>query len=117
MDLSKVFKSLERIIELDEYEKDIFTSLVEIATIKRNQYLLREGERCDYEYFVINGCLRSFYRDENANEHTTLFAIEGWWTGNLKSFVRNTPSEFYIQAVEDTRIMRIPKKNMDELIH
>lgn len=115
MDLSKVFKSLERIIELDEYEKDIFTSLVEIAIIKRNQYLLREGERCGYEYFVINGCLRSFYRDENANEHTTLFAIEGWWTGNLKSFVKNTPSEFYIQAVEDTVVMRIHKKNMDEL--
>lgn len=115
MELSKVFQSIEKVIELDTQEKHIFTSLVELTYINRNNYLLKEGQRCNYEYFIINGCLRSYHLEENAIEHTTLFAIEGWWTGNLKSFVRNTPSEFYIQAVEDSTIMRIPKKNMEEL--
>lgn len=115
MELSKVFESIRRIIELDEHEKHIFSSLVEFTSIQRNDFLLKEGQKCDYEYFVNSGCLRSYSLDENAMEHTTLFAIEGWWTGNLKSFVRNTPSEFYIQALEDTRFIRIPKKNMDEL--
>lgn len=115
MELVKVFQNIGKIIELTSQDEQVFTSLVELESIPRNYYLLKEGQKCHYEYFILKGCLRSFYMDENAIEHTTLFAIEGWWTGNLKSFVRNTPSEFYIQAIEDTRFIRIRKKNMDTL--
>lgn len=115
MELSKVFQGIGNIITLNDKEKNIFASLVDVTTVKRHELLLREGQRCNYEYFVINGCLRSYYLDENSIEHTTLFAVEGWWTGNLKSFVKNTPSEFHIQALEDTTVMRIPKSNIEEL--
>lgn len=115
--LSFVFENINKVIELDESEQRIFESLVDLVSVKKNDMLLQEGERCSYEYFVINGCLRSYYIDENSFEHTTLFAKEGWWTGNLKSFLRNKPSEFYIQALEDTLTMRIPKGNMEELYH
>jgi CRP-like cAMP-binding protein len=115
MDLSKIFDSISRIIALDDKEKDIFVSLVELISIKRNDTLLRQGQRCVYEYFILKGCLRSYYFDENSIEHTTLFAVEGWWTGNLKSFVKNTPSEFNIQALEDSVLIRISKSNMEAL--
>ncbi len=115
MELSKVFEGIGNIIVLNDEEKNTFASLVDVTTANRNELLLREGQRCNYEYFVINGCLRSYYLDENSIQHTTLFAVEGWWTGNLKSFVKNTPSEFYIQALEHTTVMRIPKSNIEQL--
>ena len=115
MELSTLFQNINRIVELNESEQHTFKSLVDLVSVKKNDLLLHEGQRCNYEYFVISGCLRSYYIDENSFEHTTLFATEGWWTGNLKSFVRNTPSEFYIQALENTLVMRIPKKHIEEL--
>ena len=115
MDISKVFTSIATIIALDDAEKKIFESLVELVSIQRNDLLLKEGQRCGYEYYILKGCLRSYYFDENSIEHTTLFAVEGWWTGNLKSFVKNTPSEFNIQALEDSMLIRISKSNMEAL--
>ena len=115
MELSLVSQNIHKIIELNASEQHTFKSLVEVISVNRNEILLREGQRCSYEYFVLKGCLRSFYIDAENHEHTTLFATEGWWTGNLKSFVRNTPSEFYVQALENTMVMRIPKKHMEAL--
>jgi len=115
MELSGVYRNIGRIIALTDEEKQIFESLIGISSIKRNALLLQEGQICKYEYFILKGCLRSFYIDENLIEHTTMFAIEGWWTGNLKSFVRNTPSTFYVQAQEDSILLKIHKDKIEQL--
>ncbi|NRB52507.1 MAG: Crp/Fnr family transcriptional regulator [Saprospiraceae bacterium] len=115
MDLEIAFKNIARIVPLTEDEKKIFRSLVEVITVKRKTHLLREGQVCRYEYFILEGCLRSYYIDSNLVEHTTMFAIEGWWTGNLKSFVRNTPSEFNLVAQENSTVLRFTKEKLEEL--
>ena len=78
MELDIAYKNINRIIDLQDYEKNIFESLIEIITVKRKEFLLTEGQICRYEYFVLSGCLRSFYIDENFIDHTNMFAIEGW---------------------------------------
>ena len=115
MDISIAYEHIEKVITLSSDERKVFQSLFEVDSIGRNQFLLREGQVCKYEYFTLNGCLRSFYIDENIIEHTTMFAIDGWWTGNLKSFLRGTPSEFSIQALENTKLIKIHKSKIEEL--
>jgi CRP-like cAMP-binding protein len=44
-----------------------------------------------------------------------MFAVEGWWTGNLKSFLKQSPSDFSIQAIEDTVLLRLNKLQVEEL--
>jgi CRP-like cAMP-binding protein len=89
--------------------------LVEIDSYRRKALLLKEGQVCEFEYFILQGCLRSYYEKNDVDEHTTMFAIEGWWTGNLKSFVRNTPSMFNIQALEQTTVIQIHKSKIEKL--
>ena len=115
MELDLAFTNFERIIQLSEQDKEVFSSLVELVRVKKKTFVLREGQVCHYEYFVLQGCLRSFYLDDNATEHTTMFAPEGWWTGNLKSFVRNTPSDFYLQVLDDAILLRLNKAKLEEL--
>ena len=115
VDFSIAFLHIGKIITLTDAEKEIFSSLAQVITIKRKSFLLQEGQICRYDYFVLKGCLRSFYTDEQRKEHTTLFAIEGWWTGNLKSFVREIPAEIAIEALETTTVLRLSKLCMEEL--
>jgi len=115
MNFDIAFSNFEKIIELTNSEKEIFESLVDTFQINRRSHLLREGEYCNYEYFVMEGCLRSYYLDYEGKEHSTMFAIEGWWTGNLKSFVRSTPSDFFIEALENSVLLRFDKQKMEEL--
>ena len=110
-----VLASFKKHIDLNLEEEQIFKNTVEVIEIDRRQYLLKAGQICRYEYFVLSGCIRSYYTDEQAIEHTTMFATEGWWTGNLKSFVRETPSDFHLEAVEQSRLIRISKPALDSL--
>lgn len=113
MDLA--FEHFRKIISLNEEEKGTFQDLVEIVSYPKKEMVLTKGQVCRYEYFVLSGCLRTFYFDENFHEHTTMFAPEGWWTGNLKSFVRELPSDYFVESVEASTLLRLNKQAMEKL--
>lgn len=115
IDLTVAFCNIERIIKLSDEEKEVFKTLTETDFIKKKELLLKEGEVCKFEFFVLRGCLRSFYFDKNLIEHTTMFAIEDWWTGNLNSFLKSTPSKFSIEAQEDTTLLKIHRGKIEAL--
>lgn len=113
--LDIAYRSFHKHVDLTNEEEAAFASITEVIQVRKREQLLKAGQVCRYEYFVLNGCLRSYYVDENAMEHTTMFATEGWWTGNLKSFVREVPSDFYLEALENASLIRISKPAMEEL--
>lgn len=53
--------------------------------------------------------------DKNGTEHVIMFAIEDWWVGDLYSFLSESPTTFYIEALEDTYILQISKPDLDKL--
>jgi len=44
-----------------------------------------------------------------------MFAVEDWWTGDLYSFLTQTPATFNIDALEDTEVLQISKPNLEKL--
>ena len=44
-----------------------------------------------------------------------MFGIEGWWVSDLLSLWTNSPTTYYIDALEDTELLQISKSNLDEL--
>lgn len=100
-------------ISLNEEEAAFFCSLVEFQTLKRKEFLLRQGEVCRFEYFVIEGCLRTYTLDEAGVEHTLYFSPEDWWVGDLTSFLTDEPSMYTITALEETVISAISRSNLE----
>lgn len=115
MKLDVAFLHFSKLIELDKKEQLIFQSLIKIVSVNNKEFLLTEGQICRYEFFVLKGCLRSFYTDEFLKEHTTMFALEGWWTGELKSFYRGTPANISIQAIEDSLVIQLSQAGKEAL--
>lgn len=115
MNFDLLLQNIAKHIQLDKTESDFFISLLELKTIKRKDYLLRQGEICKTENFIIKGCLRAYTIDENGVEHVILFGIEDWWVGDLYSFLTETPANFFIAAVEDTEIIQITKDQLARL--
>lgn len=110
-----ILANVSKLIELLPDEEAYFISLLQLKTIKRKDFLLQTGDVCHYETFVCKGCLRSYYIDNEGVEHNTLFAVEGWWTGDLYSLITNNPSRYFIEALEDTEVLQISKSNLDLL--
>jgi CRP-like cAMP-binding protein len=110
-----ILKNISRFIDLTEDEKKFFTSLLKIKKLRKKQYLSQEGEISRYEYFVNKGCLRTYLIDEKGLEHIVQFAIEDWWTGDMYSFLTQTPALYTIDALEDSELICLEKNALEEL--
>lgn len=65
--------------------------------------MLKEGQISDESYFVIKGCLRSYYIIEG-DEKTTAFYVE-FEAINPACIISKKPSEYYINCVEDCTLL------------
>lgn len=115
MKVDLILRNISRHIHLDEKEAGYFISLLTEKTIKRKDFLLKEGEICSHENFINSGCLRTYSIDNKGVEHIVMFAIEGWWTSDMYSFLTQTPAAFNIDALEDTEVLQISKTSLEKL--
>ena len=115
MESNKLTEHFSKYIKLNVEEIELIDSLFTPKNLKKKEFLLRSGETCRTESFIISGCLRTYSIDENGFEHTLTFAIEDWWTGDLLSFLTETPSFYNIIALENTEILQITKIDLDKL--
>ena len=77
-------------------------------SIARDGYLLRAGQVCEYYFFVERGGCR-IYHEVGEQEITGWLAFEGNLFTELQSFKSEQPSRFFIQALEDMRVWRLPR--------
>lgn len=115
MNFEGIVKNIGSVIDLDQEELDFFTSLLEVRIFDKKDFVLRAGNICQYQTYVVQGCLKIFYTDNTGAEHVVKFAIEDWWAFDLQSFVTQTPAFYSIQALEKTHAFQISKKNHDLL--
>lgn len=115
MDSIQLINHFSKYIQLSTEEIELISSLFSYRRLNKKEFLLRNGEVCRTESFIIKGCLRTYSIDEDGFEHTLTFAVEDWWTGDLLSFFTETPTLYNIIAVEDCEILQITKTNLDNL--
>ena len=115
MNVDLLLSSISKHISLTTEETTFFTSLLKSKLLAKGDFLLREGEVCKYETFVTNGCLKTYYQDENGVEHIIDFLIEEWWANDLYSLFTQTASKSNIKAIEDTEVLQISKNNLEIL--
>ena len=115
MSFDLLISNVSKHISLSAEEIEFFTSLWRSKSLLTGDFLLREGEICRYESFVIKGCLKTYYQDENGFEHVIDFSIEEWWADDLYSFLTQTASRSNIKAIEDTNILQIGRTDLELL--
>jgi CRP/FNR family transcriptional regulator len=107
---------LQRYITLDNQEIDLLLSLIKPVTIRKKEFLLKEGQVCKANYFVETGLVRMLFINEKGIEHTTQFALENWWIADYMSLSNRSSSHFHIQAVEAATVIAIEQHKEDQLL-
>ena len=99
---SQINKNISRYVSFEPKELEIFNSLLEHKTVPKKTILLHEGEMCDFEAFVIKGCIRKYYIDANGFEVILQFAIENAWLSDISfSIYEKKPSRVFIETLEE----------------
>ena len=106
---------IEEIISLTDEEFEFVLEHFESINRRKHQYLVQEGEYVDKEYWIIKGCTKSYFLDDNGKEHILRFAMENYWITDYESFVKQVPSKIYIDCLEDCELLYISFENRDKL--
>lgn len=103
-------------VSLTEIEKIELQSFFSVKELKRKQFLLQEGNICTHLSFVSKGLLKSYFVDEKGAENINMFAFEGWWISDFKSFINQEKAVLNIDAVEETELLMISLEDYNKLM-
>jgi len=85
----------------------VLKDAIKSKTVQKGEVLLRQVEICNHSFFVEKGLLRSYTTDAAGKEHIIQFASESWIISDRSSIFFNEPSDFNIDAVEETTLILI----------
>lgn len=114
-----MFESIDRYarscVELNDAELSLFHSYLTHQTVPKKTLLLRAGEVCSFEAFVLKGCARVFFVNEAGKEVDVHFPVEDWWMSDLPSFTFQKPATLSIETLEACELLVISHADKEKL--
>lgn len=107
---------INKTVSLSTEESEILISKIETQKYSKGDYIVKEGKICWYICFVLSGCTKNYYHDNEGDEKIVQFAIENWWTSDLGSFISQTSADLNIECMEDTEVIRFNHEKIEEII-
>jgi len=113
--MQSILQNIAKHVSLTPEEETLFLAKTETKQYKAKTILLSSGEVANCTYFVNSGILRSFTINDNIIEHVLHFACEGWWIGDMYSYISGKPGNLFIEVLENTEVVCITKENQQQL--
>lgn len=111
-----LFYHIRQYAPMPEADFPAIMAAFETVKAKKKQHLMKAGQICDANYFVVKGCLNMYTIDNNGSKQTIQFAIENWWLTDFMAFGKREITELSIQAVETTEVLSITSAGQDQLL-
>lgn len=102
-------------IEVSPAELELICSKAVKQRVRRKHFLLQSGELCRHKVFVLSGMLRIYSVKADGSEHIMQFSPENNWCTDPESLNNGTPSQYNIDALEDSEVLLWTKNDFSFL--
>jgi CRP-like cAMP-binding protein len=100
---------------LNDQEIQSILDSFQVRFFAKKQFLLREGQICDFWGFVQQGLVRSYSLTTKGDEYTLGCIREGSFISESLSFSKRSPSCVNVHALEDTVLIFVTYAKLQEL--
>jgi CRP-like cAMP-binding protein len=104
--IARLKSFIDRILTVTDEEWQVHRSLLRYEKFEKGDYLQRAGQVCNRVSFVSTGLVR-MYKTIRDQDFTMFFAFSGEYVTDYASFLTRTPSDTYLQALEDTEAVHL----------
>lgn len=115
MEIQPLLNYIKKHVDLTNGEEAILISKVSSRKYLKGQYILQHGDICKFANFIISGCTKTFYLDDEGQEHIIMFSVEDWWTSDMGSYISQTPADYNVQCLENTEVIQFSYENQEIL--
>ena len=102
-------------ISISSEIEDKLKEIIVEKNLVKGELILSDNSLKKEHIFVVSGCLRSFYKTENAKEHTLQFAVKNWWISDYMTLFNKEKSLLSIESLSHSKIMIIEQSHLEEL--
>lgn len=105
-----LFDFISKYISITEEEKNALLALDLFHTLKKGTILLQEGEKSRNSFFVLKGCIRTYYLIDGEEKTTAFYTEMDVLTPHC--VITKTPSDYFVSCVEDC-ILLVSNSDME----
>jgi CRP-like cAMP-binding protein len=106
---------INRFTKITLAEKQLLGDYIQFRDIRNKEFLLKSGQICKANHFVVKGCFRMYSHTDKGIEQIIQFGIDNWWIADYTSLETQQTSPFNIQALEAGVVGILDRNIQDEL--
>jgi CRP-like cAMP-binding protein len=116
MDKREVLKQhIGKFVTLSDEQFDYFLSLFKEHVYKKGQVVIAQGDKVDREYFVLSGCLKAFYINDEVKMYILQFAMPTWWTSDYSALYNKTSASINLDCVTDAEVLSLSNADREKI--
>ncbi|MFK5879929.1 MAG: Crp/Fnr family transcriptional regulator [Flavobacteriaceae bacterium] len=110
-----ILNNIKKYVDLNNEDEQQFISIVRETHIKKRQFIVQPGFVCSHQTYVVKGAFRSYFVNDEGIDHTIQFAIDDWFISDFNSYISQTHSSLFIEALENSIIHQIEYNQVEQL--
>lgn len=111
----KMKEFLSKIHDVEDSTLEEYFSFWTEYSVPKKTIMTCEGDTERYMYFVLDGIQKSYYLNE-AKEHIIAFTYSPSFSGIPESFLTQSPSNYFLETITDSKFLRISYKKHQDLM-
>jgi CRP-like cAMP-binding protein len=111
-ELQKIFKQIFHQFSAETVA--MFSEAFTQKELKKGDYFLREGRRCNHLAFIASGAMMCYYI-KDGKRFIDEFSLDNEFITDYSSLLTHSPSNKYIQCLENCKIYIISNDSLNDL--
>lgn len=114
--MNTIIDYFNKILPISISEIKELKPFLEIKTLEKDEFLLRESQKCNFIAFIKKGSFRTYHINSNGTITNLMLDTENTLISNYESYISQEASNVSIQSTVKSEVICISKKNLDSLL-
>ena len=116
MDAKAILQAhIAKIVSLTDEQFDYVFSHFKLQSYKKGQAIITAGDKVDREYFVLEGCLKSFYINDEIKMFILQFAMPTWWASDYNALYSGNKATISVDCITDAQVLCLSNADREKL--
>lgn len=116
MEAKEILKGhIAKTVALTDEQFDYVFSHFKYLSYKKGQNIITEGDNVDCEYFVLSGCLKSFYINDDLKMFILQFAMPTWWASDFNALYSHTKATINLDCITDAEVLCLSNQDREKI--
>src|SRR5881392_3773328 len=104
-----------KITVLTDEQFDYFFSHFKKQSFQKGQAIVTEGDKVECEYFVISGCLKTFYINDDLKMFILQFAMPTWWASDYNALYSGEKATVNVDCITDAEVLCLSNADREKI--